>query len=128
MKLMERLKKDKKGFTLIEMIVVIVILGILLAILIPGLFKYIDKAKEKQVMVDARAAYIDAQAEAAIAYGLPGGNESSAKEAANNTNENINVETYDENKGITKMTYTDENAKKIVTLDGDKWKIEDKKD
>ena len=33
MNLVERLKKDKKGFTLIEMIVVIVIIGILLAIL-----------------------------------------------------------------------------------------------
>lgn len=47
MNLVERLKKDKKGFTLIEMIVVIVILGILLAILVPGMIKYIDKAKDK---------------------------------------------------------------------------------
>ena len=30
MNLVERLKKDKKGFTLVEMIVVIVIIGILL--------------------------------------------------------------------------------------------------
>ena len=36
MKLLQNLKKDKKGFTLIEMIVVIVIIGILLAILVPG--------------------------------------------------------------------------------------------
>lgn len=53
MNLVERLKKDKKGFTLVEMIVVIVIIGILLAILVPGMFKYIQKAKDKQILVNA---------------------------------------------------------------------------
>lgn len=61
MKLLQNLKKDKKGFTLIEMIVVIVIIGILLAILVPGMFKYIERAKNKQIEVNARNAYITAQ-------------------------------------------------------------------
>ena len=61
MNLVERLKKDKKGFTLVEMIVVIVIIGILLAILVPGMFKYIQKAKDRQILVDARTAYLDIQ-------------------------------------------------------------------
>ena len=81
MNLVERLKKDKKGFTLIEMIVVIVILGILLAILVPGMIKYIDKAKDKQIMVNAHAAYMDATtaaAEKAKAAGLAGKTESGA--------------------------------------------------
>lgn len=72
MKLMERLKKDKKGFTLVEMIVVIVIIGILLAILVPGMFKYIQKAKDKQILVDARTAYLDVQMAAQEAYGANG--------------------------------------------------------
>lgn len=72
MKLMERLKKDKKGFTLVEMIVVIVIIGILLAILVPGMFKYIQKAKDKQILVDARTAYLDIQMAAQEAYGANG--------------------------------------------------------
>ena len=38
--------KEKKGFTLVELIVVLVILAILAALLIPALTKYIDKAKE----------------------------------------------------------------------------------
>lgn len=50
-----------KGFTLIEMIVTIVILGIILAILVPGLFKYVDKAKDKQLQVNARSAYLAVQ-------------------------------------------------------------------
>lgn len=44
--------KNKKGFTLVEMIVVIVILGILLAIMVPQLIKYIDKAKAVQCRTD----------------------------------------------------------------------------
>lgn len=43
---------NKKGFTLVEMIVVIVILGILLAIMVPQLIKYIDKAKAVQCRAD----------------------------------------------------------------------------
>ena len=72
MNLVERLKQDKKGCTLIEMIVVIVIIGILLAILIPGIVRYIDKAKEKQVMVNARSAYLDIQSLALEEYGKQG--------------------------------------------------------
>lgn len=72
MNLVERLKKDKKGFTLVEMIVVIVIIGILLAILVPGMFKYIQKAKDKQILVDARTAYLDVQMAAQEAYGANG--------------------------------------------------------
>lgn len=72
MNLVERLKKDKKGFTLVEMIVVIVIIGILLAILVPGMFKYIQKAKDKQILVDARTAYLDVQMAAQEAYGVNG--------------------------------------------------------
>ena len=72
MNLVERLKKDKKGFTLVEMIVVIVIIGILLAILVPGMFKYIQKAKDKQILVDARTAHLDVQMAAQEAYGANG--------------------------------------------------------
>ena len=37
--------KDKKGFTLVELIVVLVILAILAALLVPALTGYIDKAR-----------------------------------------------------------------------------------
>ena len=39
--------KDKKGFTLVELIVVLVILAILAALLIPTLTGYIDKANKE---------------------------------------------------------------------------------
>jgi prepilin-type N-terminal cleavage/methylation domain-containing protein len=62
-------KTNDKGFTLVELIVVLVILAILAAILVPALLGYIDKAREKQITTNAEAAYVAAQALATEAYG-----------------------------------------------------------
>ena len=43
---LKKLCKNKKGFTLVEVVVVLVILAILAAILIPTLTGYVDKASE----------------------------------------------------------------------------------
>lgn len=50
-----RAKKNKKGFTLVEVIVVLVILAIMAAILIPSLIGYIDKAKENSIVSETRS-------------------------------------------------------------------------
>ena len=64
------MKKNNKGFTLVELIVVLVILAILAAILVPALLGYIDKAREKQITTNAEAAYVAAQAILNEQYGL----------------------------------------------------------
>ncbi len=53
---------NNKGFTLVEMIVVMVILTVLAAILIPGLLGWIDEAKGKQYVLSARSVYMSVQA------------------------------------------------------------------
>lgn len=57
MKLNE-LKKNKKGFTLVEVIVVLVILAILMAIAIPSFMGYINKAKEREKDLTARNVFL----------------------------------------------------------------------
>lgn len=53
--------KDKKGFTLVELIVVLVILAILAALLVPALTGYIDKAKEESIKSETRMVVMAAQ-------------------------------------------------------------------
>ena len=53
--------KEKKGFTLVELIVVLVILAILAALLIPALTGYIDRAKRKSIVAETRQAVMAAQ-------------------------------------------------------------------
>lgn len=60
--------KDKKGFTLVELIVVLVILAILAALLIPALTGYIDRANEEKVVAEARMALMAAQTQGSIEY------------------------------------------------------------
>ena len=62
--------KKNKGFTLVEVIVILVILAILAAILVPALTAYIDKAKEKSIAAEARTALIAAQAWASEQYAV----------------------------------------------------------
>lgn len=69
----QRLTEDGTGgFTLMELIVVLVILAILAAIMIPSMVGWIDKAREKQVIIQARSAYIAAQSIVMEDYAMGG--------------------------------------------------------
>ena len=59
------LKKNKKGFTLVEIIVVLLIIGILLAITIPSIMGYVSQARDAQFEAEGRAGYVAAQTIAA---------------------------------------------------------------
>lgn len=47
--------KNKKGFTLVELLVVIAIIGILAIVALPALFKNIEKAKIAKLEADISA-------------------------------------------------------------------------
>lgn len=55
---------NKRGFTLVELIVVLTILGVLAAMLIPALQGYIEKALETSDIVNVRAAYMQVLSDA----------------------------------------------------------------
>lgn len=65
---MKKFRKNKKGFTLVEVIVVLVILAILIAIAVPSVMKYIDDANEAKYLAEARAVYVAAEAEVTKDY------------------------------------------------------------
>lgn len=60
--------KNKKGFTLVELIVVLVILAILIALLVPALTGYIDKAQEKSALAECKQVVTATQTTASEKY------------------------------------------------------------
>lgn len=114
--------KDKKGFTLVELIVVLVILAILAALLVPALTGYIDKANKEKVVSETRMVVMAAQTELSEAYGKAGAGKKIATSADDNATLTKAITTLSEIKSsahfkveatagakITKVTYDDGN-------------------
>ena len=63
-------KSNKKGFTLVEIIVVLVILAILAAIAVPSVLGYVNEAKEERYIQEAHSIYVVIQTEEAKSEAL----------------------------------------------------------
>ena len=68
-----RKMKNKKGFTLVELIVVLVILAILAALLVPALTGYIDRARKEAIVAETRSVVMATQTVVAEKYGAKAG-------------------------------------------------------
>ena len=113
---------NKKGFTLVEIIVVLVILAILAAIAVPSVLGYVEEAKKEKYIAEAKAIYTVIQVEEArleneIEYTDKGDSyhnmEDMYKKLRNNTADNPDGENIISNKvGIKSMDWIYSNESK----------------
>jgi len=57
-----RMNSTKKGFTLVEVIIVLVIIAVLAAIAVPAMTGWMDRANERSSLIEARSIILAAEA------------------------------------------------------------------
>ena len=123
-------KSNKKGFTLVEIIGVLVILSILAAIAVPSVLGYVNEAKEERYIQEAHSIYVVIQTEEAKSEALGEttptygeGTVATADKAYEGTG--ICKKAFDMTKlQVVKIAPTTKDNKKVYAL---KWKSDDGK-
>ena len=126
--------KNKKGFTLVEIIVVLVILAILAAIAVPSVIGYVNEAKESRYIQEAHSIYIVVETEVAKYKATDNPSKEEINNYIKNTLSGSTIDTADNNqlKGIiAKKTELDDvdverngNTYKMYWISDDNHRIE----
>ncbi len=111
-------KLNKKGFTIVELVIVIAVIAILAAVLIPTYSSVVEKANKSAAMQEGAALYKEALA-LDLSDGVQDGKDGETKiETVNGKNVTYTVTTTNGTTTI-KFVYTAKAYK--VTYDGTKW-------
>lgn len=133
---LKKMKDNVKGFTLVEIIVVLLILAILAAIAIPSMLGYVNEARNSEWIAEARTGYVAAQTVATKQAASPDAETASdAKikeyielpanlaEITKYIGADENIKSVSEatvvNGRVTKLTVTLDNDKVVVFADGE---------
>ena len=108
-------KNNKKGFTLVELVIVIAILAILALILVPAIGKYIGNANTSKMDASVRTIYTNSVLEQSLNPGHADLLKNITDASNIKTGDLIKVEIAKDGK-VTKVTYTSDS--KTVTFDG----------
>lgn len=124
--LLKKLQKNsnKKGFTLVEIIVVLVILAILAAIAVPSVIGYVDEAKESRYIQEARSIYVVIQTEEAKAVALGETNYTSLYDAAGAPTSDFSKKIEDTTTlKVTQVKATEDASSTTTPKKNSKWEI-----
>jgi len=106
-------KMNKKGFTLMEMLIVVAIIGILVAIAIPTFSSSLDKSRKAADQANVRAAYAEAVANSLTSDESKGSATTATTQAAGSIN--ISGVSGSWNKGATVTVSVDGS---VITISG----------
>ena len=120
------MKLNKKGFTIVELVIVIAVIAILAAVLIPTFSNVISKANESSVQQAAKTKFEEIYA-LDYADGTIDGKEGKGDNATIKLEGNFANCTYVTDKNVVKeFTYTDDDKGLIAKFDGENWSVAEK--